>query len=731
MTSNSKIKKSISALLVIAILLPAISFSRPRQANAQFVPVNDILGNKLKTAILKATGGSLIIDNKSWIQKLGEAVLKMIAKRILAAMTQATVNWINNGFHGSPLFLENPESFFKDIAKSVTKTLVDMIGYDDFRFPFGKQTALNVIASYKSQFETNAQYSLYKVLNNQDLIKFRTNFNYGGWNGFLINTQYPQNNYLGFQNLVGESLGSQLAGTLQAPAEKVRETLQQGLGFLSPQTCADNGGVNEYNKKISNQFVRPTFTPTKYKPPDQGATESNTAYETKLKDYDIQYDENRQQDKQDWTQKNTCKNLVSTTPGYVAATQIANALDSPRMMTVLDGALGNSFAAIFDALLNKLISTGLNALASTVNKGPEDDGWRFEGQDLGGSNVGYSPPGGALNINSPEHTVSVNAGFDTVRNVAGGTGNYTIQTQPNGAVADVTLTPAGALKVIGKSISGETSVVIEDSPTDTTKTKRTTINIEVNDPSSPVTSPRSFLGTAAIGVNTIATARILGGVKPYSKLESSQADQAIAISNVYGDTLIISGNALGKITVTIKDASNKIFPVEIEVTDSVSPIVLLQESILVIVGSTKAITAPFDFGNSGITTTKSGIVSITSNGKVLNVKGDKEGETTIEVRSLNNTSQTAQYSIRVVSALKVTALQPYGRDGFSVGVMSGGTYPYRIVSCPIQVICGFNSYTYIDGNRLFVYPSGNKGTTPIIIGDAGSQQTVEVPFPIN
>ncbi len=64
-----------------------------------------------------------------------------IAKVLLNKMTEATVNWINGGFQGSPKFVENPKSFFKDIGDTQLKNLVDTIGYNAAKFPYGREVA--------------------------------------------------------------------------------------------------------------------------------------------------------------------------------------------------------------------------------------------------------------------------------------------------------------------------------------------------------------------------------------------------------------------------------------------------------------------------------------------------------------------------------------------------------------------------------------------------------------
>src|SRR3989339_56734 len=289
MKLQNKTAKLIPIILIISILLPNVLFSLPKKVTAQdapgttaamSVPVADIPAETsgfLSRLLHVVTSGSTVTNTslhiKDFAQFLLRQILMRVAKAFLAKMTQATINWINSDFHGSPLFLENPESFFRDIAKSEIRNLVDMIGYDTFRFPFGKQTALNVITSYKRQLADNAQYTLSKVINDPDLlVRYRNDFNYGGWNGFLINTQYPQNNYLGFQMIIQQNLASRLEGTLVAPAQKIQNLLQQGMGFLSPQTCPTNP---KYNNGI-NEFQRPSFqskvvfTPPTYDPNDGG-----------------------------------------------------------------------------------------------------------------------------------------------------------------------------------------------------------------------------------------------------------------------------------------------------------------------------------------------------------------------------------------------------------------------------------------------------------------------------
>src|SRR3989344_3271371 len=489
MSKENKTTKLISFILIISILLPNVLLSRPKQAEAQGVLVDDIVV-RIKTALtaaleklnLASTLTNTATTLKDWAQTVLEQILKMIAKRLLAEMTQSTINWINSGFHGAPLFLENPDSFFKDIAKNEVRNLVDMIGYDTFHFPFGRETALGVIDSYKSQLYENSQYTLSKVINDPDLlVRYRNDFNYGGWNGFLINTQYPQNNYLGFQMIVQENLASRLEGVFQAPAEKVRDALQQGMGFLSPQTCPDNP---KYNNGI-NEFVRP-----KFKGPTMDPGESND-------DFMNRYNKAAEE----WEKENYCPRLVNTTPGSVAANQVFSALETPFLQTALDDPLGNPV---------------------TLDDYPSD---------------------APATLNIPTN-VSIRVGQTTSAPISGGSGDYNIKTAPDSGIATAKIDSSGTsgakLSITGVA-SGTTEVTVEDS-SDSEITA--TIRIEVNAIGALAIIPTNCTSTIDINnacistnVSNIFSARIDGGTGPYNI--SAYPNQNIAIATFASNSLVI------------------------------------------------------------------------------------------------------------------------------------------------------------------------------------------------
>ena len=367
---NKTIQKFISTLIIISMLTPAIFLSfQPKKAEAW-----GIVWDPIHTAVTV----------KIVVQEIFKQFLMILARRLLNKMTQSTIAWINSGFHGNPLYLERPESFFKDIVKFEVKALIDLYGYDSRRYPFGKDFALSTIGSYQRQLADNSAYTLSKVISDPVLLNsYRNDFNVGGWNGFLINTQYPQNNYIGFQMMANEELARRLANNpVSNNIAKVQDTLQKGLGFLSPQTCPDNGGDNVYNKTIANQFNRPTFDANTQVPwtEPQGLVycdEDVLCPDSQIiwDQAEAEWNDRFKNTKEKWDAENTCKSeLVSTTPGSVVGQQIKDALGSSGRRGELAQALGNSVAAILDTLMMHFLDKGLNALGNALTPGKDRNG---------------------------------------------------------------------------------------------------------------------------------------------------------------------------------------------------------------------------------------------------------------------------------------------------------------------------------------------------------------------
>jgi len=261
MTKKNRTTKFILSFLIILIIVPTVLFSQPKKAHAT-LPVADWLNTTFHALITGSSGGNTILHGKDFVKEILRQVIIVLGHQFLNQLTQSTVNWINSGFHGSPLFVPNSTSFFNSIEQTAIKNVVNQVGYDPLQ-PFGKQFALNVINQYRAKSTQDMQYSLSQITNDPVLLKnYQTNFAYGGWNAFLVNTQYPQNNYLGYTMkmsniLYGQTTTANTGKPAQNLAQKATTLLSQGSGFLSPSQCPSN--INPNYNTMANEFDPPTF----------------------------------------------------------------------------------------------------------------------------------------------------------------------------------------------------------------------------------------------------------------------------------------------------------------------------------------------------------------------------------------------------------------------------------------------------------------------------------------
>jgi hypothetical protein len=98
-------------------------------------------------------------ENDTCLKSVGRLVTKMLLQKI----TVSTVEWINNGFEGKPLFLQDPGKFFGDIAKN--EFLQFKLEIDDpYLYPFGRNFLKNQVFALSNRFNDNAKYSLNELI---------------------------------------------------------------------------------------------------------------------------------------------------------------------------------------------------------------------------------------------------------------------------------------------------------------------------------------------------------------------------------------------------------------------------------------------------------------------------------------------------------------------------------------------------------------------------------------
>ncbi len=285
--------------------------------------LTDILGKTSATA--KSTGSQ---DEKtSCMNSIG----RMVTGLLLQKLTMSTVDWINHGFEGKPLYIQDPQGFFTDIAKNE----ILQFGFDIKNpklFPFGEAFMINQALAFQRKFADNAQYSLDKMISDTTpqytSASFSADFSAGGWNAWNSMTQIPANNPIGFQVMASDELSVRLAGTQKSNAQNTRDSLQQSGGFLGQERCASNHEIT----RESQAKALAEGNPHEQLPGDEPGSGSN--YDT-------------------WNQNNICQQWEYVTPGKMVAEAATKSINYPDNKLLSAQDLNDAEAAILDAVMNR------------------------------------------------------------------------------------------------------------------------------------------------------------------------------------------------------------------------------------------------------------------------------------------------------------------------------------------------------------------------------------------
>ena len=289
------------------------------------------------------------------------------AKKLLEKFTTQTINWIQGGFKGQPMYLRDPQSFFKDLANEEWAKITNTIAFDTENYPFGRDTMIALLRSELSTFEKNAQFTLRQAVPTGDETDFYRDIRIGGLNAFFAQTLLPQNNPVGFYEMTQQVIDRKTEGGDINNIMSIKEELNQSGGFLSQKICA----ISEHE---SGEYIDPS--------------KENDGIFNEQDWKDIRDDKNRTAEERDDAKKRICKIWETTTPGQTIANVLATTTTTNIRQAELIKDVNQSLAAIFDAALAKLAEMGLKAL-----EGETDD---TNGTTINGGGYGQNIVGGSL-----------------------------------------------------------------------------------------------------------------------------------------------------------------------------------------------------------------------------------------------------------------------------------------------------------------------------------------------
>lgn len=256
-----------------------------------------------------------------------DCIARGIAKAAVQQITVSVVNWINNGFEGSPAFVTHPDRFFSNIANQTAGNYIQSSALSFLCSPFQLQIRIAIAQSYANGNRANSC-SLTKVIGNVQSF-MNGNFYSGGWPGFLAFTTVPTNNPYGAYAYGSVGLSAALSVTIKG----------QQLDLLS-----------------GNQFLtlkKKENCKTTDSPPDKSNSVSVSAIDGSGADTG--------------TQLYQVCDLVSTTPGSIIFGSLDKTLGQGRDSLNL----AQNFDQIVSALLTQLMTKALQGLSSIG--GPSGD----------------------------------------------------------------------------------------------------------------------------------------------------------------------------------------------------------------------------------------------------------------------------------------------------------------------------------------------------------------------
>jgi hypothetical protein len=179
-----------------------------------------------------------------------------LARQQLVSMTRSTMNWVNTGFNGDPMYVRNITSLTRNIEREVVNRELELLkDPKNVRdYPYGRVFAESQIRSYQSigNFDDSMKSDLTGYLSDGATIdSFSKNFSEGGWGGWLALTQKDQNNPIGYSIQKSQQIDNQQEKEVTA----TKAELERNGGMLDQKKCVAFGlSKTSAEKNMLKQF---------------------------------------------------------------------------------------------------------------------------------------------------------------------------------------------------------------------------------------------------------------------------------------------------------------------------------------------------------------------------------------------------------------------------------------------------------------------------------------------
>lgn len=238
-----RIMQKVFVLTIVSIIIVApLTISEwpiiPNRAYAGGKPVIDVAN----IAVGKITAGAAAISanaNTAIVTKeyVLDGIVWPLANRALEGMLQSTINWINSGFQGKPMYITDLNAFLRDVADSVAQDyLLENLDFLCSPYKLDIQVALALnYARNNRNYEVQCRIS--DAVDNLEGYLSGDFIGGGGWNSWYEVTLNPSN------NIYGSIIDAQTNMNIVLANKKDAKILglNWGEGFLGLDKCDANG----------------------------------------------------------------------------------------------------------------------------------------------------------------------------------------------------------------------------------------------------------------------------------------------------------------------------------------------------------------------------------------------------------------------------------------------------------------------------------------------------------
>lgn len=223
---------SFSPLKAAAILVPGA-------LNIQELPPVPIADSGTRNKEVGLTIFGVTVPGLTW-----DAIAINIVKPTIERIVDSTVQWINTGFDGNPAFVNDPASYFQNIADGVAGNFIAGSDLGLLCSPFQAHVKLSLTRTFKKT--PSFQCTITDIVGN--LENFYSSFSAGGWESWFSMTQNPNNNPYGSYIQAQIELDRRIAAAIGIEEKK----LDWGSGFLSYSECEEWSTPTDYEYDTGN-----------------------------------------------------------------------------------------------------------------------------------------------------------------------------------------------------------------------------------------------------------------------------------------------------------------------------------------------------------------------------------------------------------------------------------------------------------------------------------------------